>query len=215
MLACNRDCWSAKARCRLAIAIADQQKPNAGLQSRLRVSKGQMLACNRDCGSARAKCWLTIAIADQQEPNAGLQSRLRVSKSQMLAYNRDCWSARAKCWPAIAIAGQQKPDAGLHLGRVAKKSSVWPVKLKAEWLMPGQIQKSKVCINFQNSGLLPSSNCSASRPATPTTRATGSPFRVITIFSCCASLTHASRFVSFKPMTFIRSPQSSCAMACA
>src|SRR2546427_9343984 len=97
MVAFNRNCWSAKARCRLAIAIADQQKPNAGLQSRLRVSKGQMLACNRDCGSARAKCWLTIAIADQQEPNAGLQSRLLISKSQMLACNRDCWSAKARC----------------------------------------------------------------------------------------------------------------------
>ncbi|PYR69455.1 MAG: hypothetical protein DMG20_07370 [Acidobacteria bacterium] len=85
MLACNRDCGSAKAKCWLAIAIAGQQEPNAGLQSRLLISKSQMLACNRDCGSARAKCWLTIAIADQQEPNAGLQSRLLVSKSQMPA----------------------------------------------------------------------------------------------------------------------------------
>src|SRR5436189_6241803 len=96
-----------------------QQKPDAGLQSRLRISKGQMLACNHNCWSAKAKCWLVIAIADQQkpnaglpiaiagqqEPNAGLQSRLRISKSQMPACN---------------------------LARVAKKSSVWPVKLKAE-----------------------------------------------------------------------------------
>src|SRR5438132_12523682 len=87
MLACNRDCGSAKAKCWLAIAIADQQKPDAGLQSRLLISKSQMLACNRNCGSARAKCWL---------------------------YNRDCWSAKAKCWLTIAIAGQQKPNAGLQ-----------------------------------------------------------------------------------------------------
>src|SRR2546425_8864597 len=86
-----------KARCWLAIATADQQKPDVGLQSQLRISKSQMLACNRDCGSAKAKCWLAIAIAGQQEPNAGLQSRLLISKSQMLACNRDCWSAKARC----------------------------------------------------------------------------------------------------------------------
>jgi len=40
---------SAKARCWPAITIADQQKPDAGLQSRLLISKSQMLACNRDC----------------------------------------------------------------------------------------------------------------------------------------------------------------------
>jgi len=40
---------SAKARCWPAIAIADQQRPDAGLQSQLLISKSQMLACNRDC----------------------------------------------------------------------------------------------------------------------------------------------------------------------
>src|SRR5439155_1465716 len=94
-----------KARCWLAIATADQQKPDAGLQAQLLISKSQMLACNRDCRSAKARCWPAIAIAGQQKPDAGLQSRLLISKSQMLACN---------------------------LARVAKKSSVWPIKLKAE-----------------------------------------------------------------------------------
>src|SRR2546425_2239449 len=120
-----------KARCWLAIATADQQKPDAGLQSQLLISKSQMLACNRNCWSAKARCRLAIAIADQQKPNAGLQSRLRVSKGQMLACNRDCGSARAKCWLTIAIADQQEPNAGLQ-SRFRVSKSQMPACIWAE-----------------------------------------------------------------------------------
>src|SRR2546428_254308 len=74
-----------KARCWLTIATADQQKPNAGLQSQLRDSKSQMLAYNRDCWSAKARCRLTIAIAGQQKPDAGLQSGQSCQKIVRLA----------------------------------------------------------------------------------------------------------------------------------